>query len=396
MSILITEACCLVQAISDVSIHELFNKATQATFCKAYQFHAMQEYLNPDNLDKLLNSLSAEEIVCLTDRLRIRFIFGLVDEFPIAFGPFCSEVLTKSDLRLLLSDPDFIDFPVQDFLAWRSQFQVLEERQAIHYMQCLLFSLLGRDSTWSTKTIDFSENVISDENSGIVHKSYSEVIEERYRTEQSFMNNIKNGKTVAAIEQHRIMQRDVIYLKRLGNVLANERAGAAITQTTCRIAALQAGLPATLVDAISGNNIRKVQEASNIIEINSLSEEMIQEFCKAVNTQRNMNYSKLTQCLLYYLEHQYQQEITNKMLAEELETSVYYLIRKCKKETGITPQALLRNIRTTHAAQLLRETKLPIQEISEKVGILDFNYFTKVFKSAYGQTPSKYRNQHRL
>jgi YesN/AraC family two-component response regulator len=93
--------------------------------------------------------------------------------------------------------------------------------------------------------------------------------------------------------------------------------------------------------------MRKVLEASNMKEVNSLVEEMIQEFCKAVNTQRNMNCSKLTQCLLYYLEHQYYQEITNEMLAEELDTSVYYLIRKCKKETGTTPQALLRKIRLT-------------------------------------------------
>jgi len=40
---------------------------------------------------------------------------------------------------------------------------------------------------------------------------------------------------------------------------------------------------------------------------------------------------------------------------------------------------------------MLRETNLPVQEISSYVGYTDNNYFVKVFKKVMGKTPSDYR-----
>ena len=43
------------------------------------------------------------------------------------------------------------------------------------------------------------------------------------------------------------------------------------------------------------------------------------------------------------------------------------------------------------AVQLLEETKLPISQISEAIGILNTNYFYSVFKRKFGMTPLAYR-----
>ena len=43
------------------------------------------------------------------------------------------------------------------------------------------------------------------------------------------------------------------------------------------------------------------------------------------------------------------------------------------------------------AASLLIETKLPISQISESIGILNTNYFYSVFKKKFGMTPLAYR-----
>ena len=48
-------------------------------------------------------------------------------------------------------------------------------------------------------------------------------------------------------------------------------------------------------------------------------------------------------------------------------------------------------LRCRQAAEMLRETNLPIQEISSYVGYTDNNYFVKVFKKVMGNTPSEYR-----
>lgn len=41
---------------------------------------------------------------------------------------------------------------------------------------------------------------------------------------------------------------------------------------------------------------------------------------------------------------------------------------------------------------LLNKTDTQIQDIASQVGILDVNYFIKVFKKIIGMTPKEYRN----
>lgn len=49
------------------------------------------------------------------------------------------------------------------------------------------------------------------------------------------------------------------------------------------------------------------------------------------------------------------------------------------------------SLRINEAKRLLNSTDLPIHQIGELVGIKDYNYFTKFFKTHVGITPSKYR-----
>ena len=49
-----------------------------------------------------------------------------------------------------------------------------------------------------------------------------------------------------------------------------------------------------------------------------------------------------------------------------------------------------------NASSLLLSTEYSIQEISVMVGIMDANYFVKLFKKEYGETPSEFRKYHKL
>lgn len=44
-----------------------------------------------------------------------------------------------------------------------------------------------------------------------------------------------------------------------------------------------------------------------------------------------------------------------------------------------------------NAAALLKETQLPVKEISLKVGVSNVNYFYSLFKKKYSMTPVQYR-----
>lgn len=56
-----------------------------------------------------------------------------------------------------------------------------------------------------------------------------------------------------------------------------------------------------------------------------------------------------------------------------------------------TPAEFVRLRRLGCAARLLRETELSVTKIAEECGIGDYNYFSKVFRRAYGVSAREYR-----
>ena len=60
-------------------------------------------------------------------------------------------------------------------------------------------------------------------------------------------------------------------------------------------------------------------------------------------------------------------------------------------ESGTTVMRMLAEKRIAVARVLLITTDLSVSAVAERVGISDYNYFTKVFKSIQGSTPSRYR-----
>ena len=64
---------------------------------------------------------------------------------------------------------------------------------------------------------------------------------------------------------------------------------------------------------------------------------------------------------------------------------------KVKRITGLTPIELLRKAHLEHAAKLLIETDLNIDEIRERCGFSNSTTFYGYFKQQYGMTPRQYR-----
>lgn len=80
-------------------------------------------------------------------------------------------------------------------------------------------------------------------------------------------------------------------------------------------------------------------------------------------------------------------------LAEHFHKSKSYLCRYIKQETGYSPTHLLKEIRMTQAALMLKDSQCSVEEIMLKVGYTDISYFYKAFKQCYRMTPAAYRKQ---
>ena len=81
------------------------------------------------------------------------------------------------------------------------------------------------------------------------------------------------------------------------------------------------------------------------------------------------------------------------VLCRELGMARSPLHKKLKTITGRSTTRYIRAVRLHHAADLLRETALPISDIAYSVGFKDPNFFSTCFKEEFGLAPTHFRNE---
>ena len=95
--------------------------------------------------------------------------------------------------------------------------------------------------------------------------------------------------------------------------------------------------------------------------------------------------------VISYMEAHYHERITGQMLAEQLGLSTNYFGTYFKTHTGMTPVDYLTRVRLSHAARMLKSTREKIKTIAHETGFRSPEYFTRVFRDAFGVTPAQYR-----
>jgi AraC-like DNA-binding protein len=92
----------------------------------------------------------------------------------------------------------------------------------------------------------------------------------------------------------------------------------------------------------------------------------------------------------YILAH-LDEEITLDDLAGAANYSKFHVIRIFKELTHLTPQAYVRAMRLTHAAESLRDSDRNVVDLALQSGFDSHEGFTRAFVRQFGLTPKKYR-----
>lgn len=116
-------------------------------------------------------------------------------------------------------------------------------------------------------------------------------------------------------------------------------------------------------------------------------------FCYTNDPYTLESFSPLTSQIIDYLNQHIAEKITLDTLTNEFHINRNILNNMFFKDTGKTCLNYLLSIRMDLAKLWLKETEIPISEIAERLGYLDNNYFTKVFRKHCGCSPTEYRNQ---
>ncbi|HSB80466.1 MAG TPA: helix-turn-helix domain-containing protein [Candidatus Methylomirabilis sp.] len=84
---------------------------------------------------------------------------------------------------------------------------------------------------------------------------------------------------------------------------------------------------------------------------------------------------------------------TTESLAREIGLSERHLRRQFTAVYGQTPRRYLTEVRMRRAADLLRTTRLGVEQIAQAVGYTHMTTFDRIFKRAFRLTPSAYRQR---
>ena len=146
---------------------------------------------------------------------------------------------------------------------------------------------------------------------------------------------------------------------------------------------------------IFGEHAGSWQELYRMVTVEEL-EGWLQEVCTnlryVLRHERRDSAARLTEQAKAYIEEHYKEsDLSADSLCRCLNVSAAYFSTIFKREVGMSFVAYLTKIRLEHALELLRTTEDKTYIIASRVGYMEPNYFSYVFKKQYGISPSKYR-----
>lgn len=112
-------------------------------------------------------------------------------------------------------------------------------------------------------------------------------------------------------------------------------------------------------------------------------------------TQIEKRYSKLVTKAIEIIQSRYTEDLTLKLVAEQLYINVVYLGQCFKSETERSFSQFLNQVRIQKAQQLLLYTPKSINEIAYETGYNTNHYFIKMFKKLNGMSPKEFRETYK-
>lgn len=126
--------------------------------------------------------------------------------------------------------------------------------------------------------------------------------------------------------------------------------------------------------------------------IEDICDEYISMFVNAKNLVLQSNlYGNITfYRIKRFIDDHYSQKTTLNHLCERFDVSKSHLCRLFRKNLNTTATSYINKVRISHARRILLSENITIAQLAHQVGFDDPKYFSRVFKSIVGMSPSKY------
>ncbi len=138
-----------------------------------------------------------------------------------------------------------------------------------------------------------------------------------------------------------------------------------------------------------------VDRMDTLEELVSEMKGILEELARLIEQVRKQSASNsmIQEVRIFIEEHYHNPDMSLTYIGEQFHIKSNYMSRLFKEATGENFVDYLARIRIQEAMRLLRETELPVQEITGLVGYSHYVSFNRVFKKIAGATPGDYRRE---
>ena len=220
------------------------------------------------------------------------------------------------------------------------------------------------------------------------------VMEMRYAFENELIRAVSLG------QQHKesilVSQlNENMFERRAADPLRNAKNYCIIMNTLLRKAAEDGGVHPIYIDSTSSKFAVRIELLPDTKACSSMMREMFSSYCRLVYKHSMRHYSPIVQKAILIIDSDISAELSLNSLAKKLGISSGYLATIFKKETQKTLSEYIKDKRIEQAMYLLSTTHLQIQTVALHCGIMDVQYFSKIFKKKIGKNPKEYREASR-
>ncbi len=382
-------------------IAELSKSMAESTHSEMHTFIASQMDLSKP-LVEYVPPVQPSTIYRLRDPFDCRYSYMLLPEYPqdavLVVGPYLPAPPSEKQYMEWAEANGIPPSQLQQLESYYSSVPILSDTSH-------LFMLLDTfaEHVWGASNVaveyvnqDFNgfplkEKEASEDTNTLLNMKH---MEQRYACENELMEAVSKGQIHKA-DQLLTGFLSFSFEQRVSDPVQNAKNYCIIINTLLRKAAERGGVHPVHLNNASSAYATRIEQIRSLETIPLFMSEMFRDYCQLVRKHSTKDYSPPVQKVLLYIEANLTEYLSLRTLAETLNISPSYLSSLFRKETGQTLTDHINRRRVHHAKHLLKTTRLQIQTVAQHCGIMDVQYFSKIFKRITGMSPKEYRESKR-
>ena len=306
-------------------------------------------------------------------------------------GPFLYHVCGEEQFQTIMQQHNLSPDAIEAFRWYFKRVPVVWDVVAWRHMFTSILSRYFANPDLEIMPVNCDRKQTFKERSSVALSSIPYTsIEARYETETKMLEAIRRGDISEATYQQNLFMGFTID-QRNPDPLRNAKNMVIAASAAMRKAVQQAEVHPLYIDGLSGQLMKEIEEAENEAQISALVPRMIRHYCLLVQTYSRERYSATIRDVLNFVDFHYMEPLSLESLALRYSVNKNYLSTRFSKEVGMTLTDYINLTRVRRSLKLLNDSSLSMQDIAERVGFTDANYYTRTFKKIHGTTPHEYR-----